>query len=58
MRLLLATERVDINSNDSYGRTAISWASRNGHEAVVKLLLATEKVNVDLKGSTGTRDHG
>jgi hypothetical protein len=29
----------DLNSKDSYGRTPLSYAAENGHEAVVKLLL-------------------
>ncbi|KAH0534088.1 hypothetical protein FGG08_007313, partial [Glutinoglossum americanum] len=47
---LLATEEVDVNSEDSnYGRTPLSWAAGGGHEAMVKLLLATEEVDVDSK---------
>src|SRR5947199_973908 len=42
----------DVDSKDSeYGRTPLLWAARNGHEAVVKLLLATGKADVDSKDS-------
>ncbi|KAF2184913.1 hypothetical protein K469DRAFT_633216, partial [Zopfia rhizophila CBS 207.26] len=46
---LLATEKVDINAKDKYGRTPLLWAVENRHEAIVELLLATEKVDVDSK---------
>jgi hypothetical protein len=32
-----------------YGQTPLWWAAENGHEAVVKLLLETGKVEADLK---------
>ncbi|GMF88283.1 unnamed protein product [Aspergillus oryzae] len=49
---VLARETVEFNSQDSgYGRTTISWAAENGYEAVVKLLLATGKVDIDSKDS-------
>jgi Ankyrin repeats (3 copies) len=44
---------ADLDSKDSYGRTPLSWAARNGHEGVVKLLLGTGKVEVDSKDSYG-----
>ncbi|KAI9782389.1 MAG: hypothetical protein M1839_005262 [Geoglossum umbratile] len=37
---------------DSYGRTPLSWAAEKGHETVVKLLLATEQVDLDSKDSS------
>jgi ankyrin repeat domain-containing protein 50 len=40
VKLLLEIDGVDLNStDDTYGRSALSWAAENGHEAVVKLLL-------------------
>jgi ankyrin repeat protein len=35
------------------GRTPLLWATQNGYEAVVKLLLATGKVQVDFKDKYG-----
>ena len=38
---------TDVDAKDSRGRTPLSWAAARGHEAVVKLLLATGKVDPD-----------
>ncbi|KAI0430926.1 hypothetical protein F5Y09DRAFT_306177 [Xylaria sp. FL1042] len=37
--LFLATEAVDLDFKDINGETALSWAARSGHEALVELLL-------------------
>ncbi|PQE33418.1 Ankyrin repeat-containing domain protein [Rutstroemia sp. NJR-2017a WRK4] len=37
------------DSRESYSQTPLLWAAEKGHEVVVKLLLATGKVNIDLK---------
>ena len=38
-----------INARDEMGRTPLSWAAEKGHEAVVKLLLGTGRVDADTK---------
>ncbi|KAH8728934.1 ankyrin repeat-containing domain protein [Phaeosphaeriaceae sp. PMI808] len=54
IQLLLEDPEVDPDSNDSYyGRTPLSWATIRGHEAVVKLLVDTSKVDVDSKDNDG-----
>lgn len=45
--------KVDINGRDEDGRAPIWWAAENGHEAVVRLLLATEGVDVNSKDDSG-----
>ena len=54
VRLLLVEDRVDPNSEDSgHGQTPLSWAAVNGHEGVVKLLLARNDVKVNSKDKFG-----
>jgi ankyrin repeat domain-containing protein 50 len=49
VKLLLEKDGVDLNlRDDTYERSALSWAAKNGHEAVVKLLL-NKRAKVDLK---------
>ena len=43
----VAMGRANVDSRDKSDRTPLLWAVQNGHEAVVKLLLATGKVDVD-----------
>jgi Ankyrin repeats (3 copies) len=38
VKLLLETGKVDVDLKDKYGWTPLSWAAREGHNAVVKLL--------------------
>ena len=43
----------DPNVKDSYGQAPLSWTARNGHDAVVKLLLAKDGVDPDSKDKYG-----
>ncbi|KAI9867900.1 MAG: hypothetical protein M1813_007722 [Trichoglossum hirsutum] len=50
--LLLANDGVDPGSKDTVGQVPLSWAARNGHEAIVSLLL-TKGVVSDSKDTDG-----
>ncbi|KAF2809141.1 uncharacterized protein BDZ99DRAFT_389981, partial [Mytilinidion resinicola] len=39
--------KVNVNSEDGYWRTPLSFAAEGGHEAVIKLLLKTGEADVD-----------
>jgi hypothetical protein len=47
--IVLIERGCHLDSKDSYGRTPLSWAAESGHEAVVKQLLSTGKVDADSK---------
>ncbi|KAF1817634.1 hypothetical protein P152DRAFT_510823 [Eremomyces bilateralis CBS 781.70] len=44
---------IEADSKDSYGRTPLSWAAANGHEAAVRLLVERVDVEADSKDSDG-----
>ena len=53
-RMALSIAGIDVNSKDSeYGRTALLWATREGHEAVVELLLGADGIDVNSKDGGG-----
>jgi len=44
--MLLGREDINPNQADTkYGRTPLSWAAKEGHERIVKVLLGREDVN-------------
>jgi len=47
VKLLLMRDDVVVNSVDVCGGTSLLWAARKGHEAVVKLLLARDDLDVN-----------
>jgi len=44
---VLEMKEWDINATDCMGSTALTWAARNGHEGVVKILLERADANPD-----------
>ncbi|KAK6540856.1 hypothetical protein TWF694_008239 [Orbilia ellipsospora] len=53
VRLLLEKDGVDINSEDEYGRTPLSWAASGGYDLVVKLLLANDRIDINSEDEFG-----
>jgi ankyrin repeat protein len=47
--MLLATGKMCVNSKDEDERTPLSRAASNGYQAVVKMLLETGKMEVNLQ---------
>ncbi|KAI5785392.1 hypothetical protein FPQ18DRAFT_87085 [Pyronema domesticum] len=48
---ILLERGVDVNLADGNNRTALSWASENGHDSVVKLLLQADGIDINSKDS-------
>ncbi|KAI5816811.1 hypothetical protein BZA77DRAFT_55411 [Pyronema omphalodes] len=46
---ILLDKGVSVNLMDSMGQSALSWASRKGHDSVVKLLLQADGININSK---------
>jgi ankyrin repeat protein len=53
LEFLPKQESVDVNSSDTYRRTALSWAAEKGYTEATRLLLKTNKVEVDLEDYRG-----
>ncbi|KFY17886.1 hypothetical protein V492_00310, partial [Pseudogymnoascus sp. VKM F-4246] len=47
----LLENQTEVNVKDGYDQTPLSWAAKNGHKAVVQLLLSTAGVDADSKGT-------
>ncbi|KAG9230726.1 ankyrin repeat protein, partial [Amylocarpus encephaloides] len=50
---LLLDNPIEADSQESDGRTPLSWAAENGHDAVLKLFLETGEIEADSRDSDG-----
>lgn len=53
IKLLLARDDVDADSNDNNGRTPLLFSAEYGHSSVISLLLAWDNVDVNSKYNDG-----
>ena len=47
MMLWLLIERGDVDKDDKYGQTPLIWAIVNEHDAVVRLLMKREDIDIN-----------
>ena len=50
MELLLAADGIDVNKQNLHKRTALTYASEQGHTEVVEVLLRVNDICVNLHG--------
>ena len=53
MKLLVKRDDIEADSKNMDGRTPLSWAAQNRHEAVVKLLVERDDVEANSKDKYG-----
>lgn len=53
VKLLLDTNKVDVNATDVYGRTALTWAVERKHKDIVQMLLSTGEAAVNVVDKYG-----
>lgn len=49
----IINQGANLQTVDAYNQTALHVASRYGHEAIVKLLLSTNKININAVSKFG-----
>ncbi|KAK4945477.1 hypothetical protein LTR10_015373 [Elasticomyces elasticus] len=47
VRILLATNKVNVNPRDHFGRTPLTLAASHGYDAVVKVILTSGRANIE-----------
>ncbi|KAH7308494.1 ankyrin repeat-containing protein [Stachybotrys elegans] len=57
VKMLLETDKVNVDAKDNFGLTPLSWATKHGHKAVVQMLLETGKVDVDARSVSLRKIH-
>ncbi|KAM6488289.1 ankyrin repeat-containing domain protein [Trichoderma sp. SZMC 28011] len=56
VRQLLEIGKIDLYAKDGEDRTALQWATKNGHEAIVQLLRDAEKDDREQFSAEGSED--
>ncbi|QYS98748.1 ANK_REP_REGION domain-containing protein [Trichoderma simmonsii] len=54
---LLAIGKINLNARDKEGRTALEWATQNGHGAIIQLLLNARKHGREQVHTESLQDH-
>jgi ankyrin repeat protein len=49
----LLEKGIDVNQHNEYGRTALMWASREGHKQIVQMLLQDKNIEINQQDEDG-----